>query len=554
MAYKRICCPKCSDSFGQEARFIDHLTEAHGVSDTSQLYVDMFCNGNWPTCQCSVDCHEKIKFASWKVGFISKYVRGHNAKVDSIYLNADKQKEFAQKRRIGYAAGDYKVWNTGLTKDTSPKIAKISNQISISLKQGYSEGKIVDWHKISPAKAASAAQKMSQTKKQRFASGQIVAWNKGLTKFDDSRVAAMSAGIKENYELNPDASAKRLSAQELLDRVLSIGGFKLLSDPNLYRNKYQKLQFKCNACGSQQIKNLMMLECSPVCFSCSPRESKAQIEIYEFVKLLAPDAILSDRTVISPKELDIWIPSSQLGIEYNGLFWHSEHVLVDKNYHQKKLMLCKKANVRLLSIYEDEWRDKKTIIEGMIRHRLGRSIKVWNARKLKIVELTSLEARRFFDENHLEGHVKSLVSFALKDETTGTLLAALSLRRPFHRKYDGMLEVGRCCTLAGNSVRGWLGKLTKVAKNYAKLKGIDMLMTYVDSRVGSGSAYAQSGWTLEDHDTSPRFWWTDYRHRFNRFKYKANRKDGLSQAEIASAAGVAAIWGCSNHLLTLKVL
>lgn len=297
----------------------------------------------------------------------------------------------------------------------------------------------------------------------------------------------------------------------------------------------------------------MMLEGSPVCFSCSPRESKAQLEIYEFAKSLSPDAVLSDRSVISPKELDVWIPSARLGIEYNGLFWHSEQILSDQNYHQNKLLMCEKVGVKLLSIYEDEWRDKRSIVEAMIKHRLGRSNKLWNARKLITVELSSKDAQQFFNENHLEGHVRSIVSFGLKDESTGLLLAALSLRRPFHRKYSGMLEVGRCCTLSGHSVRGWLGKLTKAAKNYAKLNGIEMLMTYVDSRVGSGNAYAQSGWTLERHDTSPRFWWTDYVHRFNRFKYKADKSAGLSQIEVASAAGVVPIWGCSNHLLTLRV-
>jgi hypothetical protein len=196
----------------------------------------------------------------------------------------------------------------------------MSAKISASLQVGYSSGRIVDWHKADPQKSADAAKKMSKKKRDLFASGALAPWNKGKTKYDDPRIAAMSFGIKENYLENPDASSKRLSPQELLDRVNAVGCFKLTTDPESYRNKYQKLQFVCLKCGSVQVKSLMMLEGSPVCFSCSPRESKAQIEIYNFVKNLAPDAVLSDRTVISPKELDIWVPSARLGIEFNGLF------------------------------------------------------------------------------------------------------------------------------------------------------------------------------------------------------------------------------------------
>ena len=241
----------------------------------------------------------------------------------------------------------------------------------------------------------------------------------------------------------------------------------------------------------------------------------------------------------------------KIGHRIQWVIWHSESVLHDPSYHQKKHNLCMQANVKLLSIYEDEWRDKRNIVESMIRHRLKLPAKTWDARKLSVVELRSIDARDFFEANHLEGHVKSVATIALKDPTTGTILAAMSLRRPFHKKYSSYLEAGRCCTLAGHSVRGWLGKLTNAAKKYAKLNGVTKLMTYVDSRVGSGLGYESAGWVLETEDTSPRFWWTDFEHRYNRFKHRADRARNLSQSEVAAEAGVVPIWGCSNSLFVL---
>jgi hypothetical protein len=440
-----------------------------------------------------------------------------------------------------------------LTKENSEKLAKVSEKISSSLKQGYASGTIVDWHKLDPFKAGAAAKKASKKKKELYAAGNLIPWNKGMTKYDDPRVAAMSFGIKENYKENPDASARRLTCEEFVERVKKIPTLKLLSDPLAYKNKYQKFEFECIQCGSKQVKSLMMLENCPVCFFCRPKESKGQIEVFDFIKKLASDVVMSDRTEISPKEIDVFVPSKKFGIEYNGLYWHSGAVMTDPRYHQNKHAACEKANIKLFSIYEDEWRDRRSIIEGMIRHRLKSPIKKWDARKLEIVTLNKHESRDFFDSNHLEGHASALVVFALRDKTSNKALAALSLRKPFHRKYKEYLEVARCCTLAGHSVRGWLGRLTSIAKKHAVSVGVEKLITYVDARVGTGRGYSSSGWTLENDDTSPRFWWTDFFRRYNRFKYRADVLRNMSQIEVASEAGVFPIWGCSNFLYKIDL-
>lgn len=45
----------------------------------------------------------KVEICFLEKGFISKYVRGHNAKIDSAYFNSDRQTEFAKKRSQGYS-------------------------------------------------------------------------------------------------------------------------------------------------------------------------------------------------------------------------------------------------------------------------------------------------------------------------------------------------------------------------------------------------------------------------------------------------------------------
>ena len=88
--------------------------------------------------------------------------------------------------------------------------------------------------------------------------------------------------------------------------------------------------------------------------------------------------------------------------------------------------------------------------------------------------------------------------------------------------------------------------MVKWAAAWAKDAGFSKLMTYVDTRLGgTGVGYERSGF-IRSGITPPRFWWTDFTDRFNRFKYKANSSAGLSEAAVAEAAGVVKIWGCEN--------
>lgn len=52
--------------------------------------------------------------------------------------------------------------------------------------------------------------------------------------------------------------------------------------------------------------------------------------------------IKNDRTKISPLELDFYIPSLNIAIECNGVWWHS---LKDQKYHINKFMKCKENGI-----------------------------------------------------------------------------------------------------------------------------------------------------------------------------------------------------------------
>lgn len=109
------------------------------------------------------------------------------------------------------------------------------------------------------------------------------------------------------------------------------------------------------------------------CYKCSlsGKVSKAEIEVFEFVKTLTKEKVLqSDRQLIKPKELDIYIPDLNVAIEFNGKYWHSDK-FKDENHRKIKTLLCDKKCVKLLHIEEEDWKNHKNMIKDKIKNLIN---------------------------------------------------------------------------------------------------------------------------------------------------------------------------------------
>jgi hypothetical protein len=103
----------------------------------------------------------------------------------------------------------------------------------------------------------------------------------------------------------------------------------------------------------------------------------------------------------SKREIDIFIPSKKLAIEYNGLYWHSEN-FIENTYHLDKTEDCLKQDIKLIHIFEDEWIYKKDIVKSRLLNLIGFSENKIYARNCEIKEVNSREALKFLDENHIQ--------------------------------------------------------------------------------------------------------------------------------------------------------
>jgi hypothetical protein len=89
----------------------------------------------------------------------------------------------------------------------------------------------------------------------------------------------------------------------------------------------------------------------------------------------------------------------KLAIEFDGLYWHNDSKIKDKNYHLMKTKLCESKGYRLIHIFEDEWKFKNDIIKRLIKSALGIYDKAINAYDCELKYIEDID--NFLQENYL---------------------------------------------------------------------------------------------------------------------------------------------------------
>lgn len=256
-----------------------------------------------------------------------------------------------------------------------------------------------------------------------------------------------------------------------------------------------------------------------------------------------------NRTILNGKEVDAFIPHKNIGIEYHGLYWHSD-VFMEKNYHLDKMKSCLANGVNLIQIFEDEWLTKTDIVKSVIKTKLGVFDKTIWARKCKISEISSNDYKSFLNENHLQGEVNSKIKMGLFfNEELISVIGFGSLRKSLgHDSEEGSFELIRFCNKLNHNV---IGGFPKLLKSFLKKYSPKKVLTYSDNRYFSGDVYCKNGFDFIG-ETKPNYFYVKNGKRFNRFSF---RKDVLikmgydktkSESVIMKDLGYSRIWDCGN--------
>lgn len=118
----------------------------------------------------------------------------------------------------------------------------------------------------------------------------------------------------------------------------------------------------------------------PECHKCwNGFASKDEKKLAEFIEeLIGVDKVVrSDRTVIPPRELDIYVPSLNVAFEYNGIYWHDKGLFLEdlKNntYFSKERIKsrdCEILGINVVHIWEDDWLDDEDLVKDQVKSLL----------------------------------------------------------------------------------------------------------------------------------------------------------------------------------------
>lgn len=250
--------------------------------------------------------------------------------------------------------------------------------------------------------------------------------------------------------------------------------------------------------------------------------SKQEREVVDFLQSIGVSNIItSNREIIYPFELDIYLPNYSIAMEYNGVFSHSEECK-DKHYHLMKTKKCERKNIRLIHIFEDEWKLNRYKVENLLKQILGKSEKVIYARNCNIEEINYTTAKEFCDIYHLQNYGQSRIKLGLFHNNN--LVSVMTFSKPSvskgnvsnEEKY--IWELNRFCSLY--RIIGGASKLL----NYFKENYIwNKIYTYADRRWSNGNLYKQLGFQFIKY-TQPNYWYWNKKerdvNRYHRYKFR----------------------------------
>lgn len=293
-------------------------------------------------------------------------------------------------------------------------------------------------------------------------------------------------------------SFNRTPIQEVVDRLRDVH-----KDDLLYVSGYAGMQapatFLCTT-HQQEVNSIPhnVLRGANPCPQCGHMKSKEESRIAQYLSMFTT-VVARDRTVIRPKEMDIYMPEKQLAVEYCGMYWHSAFSAEDnramRQRHAEKFEAAKAAGVRLLTIYESEWKEREPAIRRLLRNAAGKSKGKLMARKCDLRKVPTPEARVFYEKYHPQGGAGSGEHYGLY--WNGALVACM--RFVLGANDRGAGASNRVWTLGRYATRITVaGGASRLFKAFLKEFDPEVVKSFSDNRFFDGGMYIGLGFDMEE--------------------------------------------------------
>ena len=271
----------------------------------------------------------------------------------------------------------------------------------------------------------------------------------------------------------------------------------------VYVSGFTKLQadatFKCTIHNKELVSNVHnVIRGANPCTQCNHKKSAAELAILKYLSIFTK-TLHQDKSLLENKrsELDIYIPNANLAVEFHGMYWHShfnaedEKANKDKSYNKYKE--CADKGVRLITVYETEWQQRQPQIKRLLRNAIGKTKGKLMARKCQLGEVSTQEAKEFYDRYHPQGGEGNGKHYGLywKGKLVACMRFAIGSNDRGH-------NTNRVWTLARFATRvNVLGGASKLFKAFVKDEQPEIIKSFSDNRYFSGGMYEQLGFTME---------------------------------------------------------
>jgi hypothetical protein len=340
---------------------------------------------------------------------------------------------------------------------------------------------------------------------------------------------------------------KTKTLEQFINEAKNIHGNRYDYSKSIYVGCKNKIVITCSIHGEfEQEPNSHLQGCG--CPKCGNMFNETEDTLKTFIKSLNLDIIENTRKIIPPLELDIFIPSHNIAIEFNGIYWHNE-LNKPSNYHLNKTIKCEEQGVKLIHIFEDEWLINQDIVKSRLKNILGLTENKIFGRKCEIRTVNNKESKIFLDDNHLQGNTNSSIRLGLyyNDE----LVSLMTFNKPrlgVGKTYDGY-ELTRFCNKLDTNVIGAASKFLKYFINNFKPKTI---ISYADMRWSTGDLYDTLGFDKVSIN-KPNYWYVIGNKRKHRFGFRKHilQKEGFdttnkTEHEIMLERKIYRIYDCGT--------
>jgi len=365
---------------------------------------------------------------------------------------------------------------------------------------------------------------------------------------DKIRQTSMNERGVDWHTKDPKVKEKSLETHQsrMIEKVIERLELLNLELVGEFKNVMTFVDVKCKVCGNI-FETILdnVFHGSRICRTCFPiTTSINEREIRDFIISILPneEIIYNDRKILNGKEIDILVPNKKVGIEHNGVYYHSEKMGILKDYHINKTNLSLDEGYELLHIFEDEWSHKKDLVKNKILYKLDNKKLIHQDIIKYNKEISNEEIKNFISKNDLYEYLdynKCIGVYDIFDELFGLVT--------FIKIKDSEWRIGNFCVKSDIDP----GIINDIIKVFIEDYNVERLIVHTDKRFFDTDIF--NDFDIVDEIEPDYSYFKSTLIRISKKEFLSLcRNNNEAEEEFAENNKWSKIWDCGKYVLEYK--